>query len=627
MIQEHAYAPGGQYGHAKAPQSMLLSINMFPPNISIRFRLKVSRALELSKTKMEDVMKRIFSALLVWSLGASAAPADFPICVPPAVSNIGLSLMLSNSIPNDNPTWRREFVMISDDLADALGIEAGDIEDEEVDEPNPQIRVRIQSAPAASGITNNSAVFTVVGINPDNSKKIWVYRQDAALDKDSGEYKLLGTSGNGSVYAAEDEDAPLGVLDEVVVRADRIPVSRTTFTSAYGFQTVTNHYRDPSASQRYSETAVARFSDRMLVMAPHGGDIETDTSTQANDFAAALQLRDGTLANVWNVEGRWGSSQTFARWHITATSIDVASYPGLANLIPNDADDKFDWAVAFHGFSDDEVDCPGTDDHPPFYQIVLGGSAARELKCAIAQSIYEALDGILRAEAIAIDIRGGGNIDIPDACGRYVSIDGDSGPDGDNIVNRLAANGGIQLEQSKALRDDEELRDLVAAAVADGLVDYEADPDGYCAAFPLPLETSPRGLATRCPSGRPPAAFLRSPPRRLRYANAHDAKTLDPARLGRPGGGVALDSQALLAALAGWNRRAAGRRAGPPGDGGDRRRGLAADRGGGLLLPRQAPPPVGPRARLPAADGGRRGGLARPRHPPGHRRDRRPAGR
>lgn len=423
-------------------------------------------------------MKRIFSALLVWSLGASAAPADFPICVPPAVSNIGLSLM----VPNDNPKFRREFVMISDDLADALGIEAGDIEDEEVDEPNPQIRVRIQSAPAISGITNNSAVFTVVGINPDSSKKIWVYRQDAALDKDSGEYKLLGTSGNGNVYAAEDEDAPLGVLDEVVVRADRIPVSRTTFTSAYGFQTVTHHYCDPSALQRYSETAVARFSDRMLVMAPHGGDIETDTSAQANEFADALEDRDGTLANVWNVEGRWGSSQTFARWHITATSIDVASYPGLANLIPDDADDKFDWAVAFHGFSDDEVDCPGTEEHPPFYQIVLGGSAARELKCAIAQSIYEALE-IPRPEAVAIDIRGGGDIHIPDACGREVAHEGDSGLDGDNIVNRLAANGGIQLEQSKALRDDEELRDLVAAAVADGIVDYEDDPDGNCDPF------------------------------------------------------------------------------------------------------------------------------------------------
>ncbi len=74
--------------------------------------------------------------------------------------------------------------------------------------------------------------------------------------------------------------------------------------------------------------------DRMLAMSPHGGNIETDTSDQVALFATTLEGSNGTPVNTWNLEGSWGDGQTFPRWHITSTMIEIASYPGLTKLLP-----------------------------------------------------------------------------------------------------------------------------------------------------------------------------------------------------------------------------------------------------------------------------------------------------
>ncbi len=146
--------------------------------------------------------------------------------------------------------------------------------------------------------------------------------------------------------------------------------------------------------------------------------------------------------------------------------------------------------MAFHGFggSSSKAACnsgPTAGTPSYLYQIILGGSAEKNLKCAIAKSIDAALTTAGRPDVIAIDIRDAtGNTDIPDACGRVVTITDFSGTHEDNIVNRVASLGGIQLEQSKVLRDDTgspTLPNLVADAVADGFADYAADSlTNYC---------------------------------------------------------------------------------------------------------------------------------------------------
>jgi phage replication-related protein YjqB (UPF0714/DUF867 family) len=377
-------------------------------------------------------------------------------CVPtlPSVDNISVSLL---AWVNDDIT-RREFAQISDDLATSLGISAGDI-DADPEAPNPQIRVRIQSTPAGSGITSNNAIFTVVGINatpPGTDLRIWVYGQKSGSDKNSGQFKLFTTAAGTPVYATPDSAPNDGILDNILVRAFSVPVSSSAFTNT-----------------------------RVVAFAPHGGNIETGTSPQAYTFATTLESLNSTPVNVWNLEGKWGNNQTFERWHATSTSIDIASYPGLTGLLP--AGGQFERAISFHGFSGNtSLAACSSGPHAPnprlLYQVIIGGGAVRNLKCAIAKSLDDAMVAAGRTDDIGIAIRdGAGNINIPDNCGRNVSQSGLDGTHDDNIVNRLASEGGIQLEQSKVLRDDATLANLMATAAADGFADFMADDaTDYC---------------------------------------------------------------------------------------------------------------------------------------------------
>jgi phage replication-related protein YjqB (UPF0714/DUF867 family) len=424
-------------------------------------------------------MKYRFIALLASALCPGVAAPAFAACVPTLSSadNVSISFLAADSDEIHN----REFAEISDDLATALGIAAGDV-DADDEAPNPQIRVRVQSAPGTSGVASSNAIFTVVAIvtTPDTANRLWVHEQAAANDKESGEFKLLGINSTGGVYDALDTTPADGILDAVVARAFTVPVSSSAFTNSSGTTTTTTYYCEPSTSMSYLEKAAREADDRIVALAPHGGNIEAPTSSQANRFATKLESLNATPVNVWNLEGKWGGEQTFQRWHVTATSIDVASYPGLAGLLPGDGD--FDRAVAFHGFKGTTslTACssgPAAGTPSYLYQIILGGGAERNLKCAIAQSIKAA------STAIAIDIRdeAEGDMDVADACGRVVTITDYGGTHEDNIVNRLAAQGGIQLEQSKVLRDDLVLPNLVADAVAGGFADYAADDTtDYC---------------------------------------------------------------------------------------------------------------------------------------------------
>lgn len=424
-------------------------------------------------------IRRSFLALLLAS--SLSAPA-FAQCTPTLTSVDGV--LVSIMTPVTDELARREFAEISDDLATDLGITAGDI-DADPEAPNPQIRVRIQTSPNNSGISSNNAVFTVTAIRTvsGTDRRIWIYDQNSGSDKNSGEFKIFATS-TGSLYAHADANAD-DIVDDVTLRAYTIPVSSTSFTNSAGTTTVTTHYCEPSTSQNYLEIASREADDQVVVLAPHGGNIETGTSLQVTRFAAELETINSTPVNVWNIEGKWGNNQTFERWHITSTSLDTASYPGLADLLP--AGGTFDFAVSFHGFggtsSSNCVTGTYASTSRTFYQIILGGGAERNLKCAIALAIGDEMVAASRTDDIAIAIRDDveGDLSVVDYCGRSVSQSGLSGTHVDNIVNRLAAVGGIQLEQSKTVRDDATLRNLVADGVAEGLADFMADDTvDYC---------------------------------------------------------------------------------------------------------------------------------------------------
>ncbi len=233
-------------------------------------------------------------------------------------------------------THNREFAQISDDLAAALGIAAGDVDSLDPEAPNPQIRVRIQSAPVGSGVTSSNAVFTVVAIvdSPlETANRLWVHAQRVPGSTRNPGGSSCSASTPPAAYAALDTTPNDGYLDAVVARAFTVPVSSSAFTN-----TERRHDDDHLLLRAVHLDALpreggprSRRPDRgaLSPWRQHRGP----TSTQAQRFATTLESLNSTPVNVWNLEGKWGGEQTFQRWHVTATSIDVASYPGLTGLL------------------------------------------------------------------------------------------------------------------------------------------------------------------------------------------------------------------------------------------------------------------------------------------------------
>jgi phage replication-related protein YjqB (UPF0714/DUF867 family) len=162
----------------------------------------------------------------------------------------------------------------------------------------------------------------------------------------------------------------------------------------------------------------------LIAIAPHGGDIEPHTDTQAELVASALS------ANCWRCKG-WHHRGAKRHWHITSTEINEASFPLLATAMTS----RFTYAVAFHGMEDPA--------------IIIGGTAPATLKHEIKGAIEVATSG----SHIKVSVAEPGDV-----------FDGD---DPNNIVNRLTVGGanGIQIEQGARARSQFGL--AIAAAVVD----------------------------------------------------------------------------------------------------------------------------------------------------------------
>ncbi len=226
-----------------------------------------------------------------------------------------------------------------------------------------------------------------------------------------------------TISECRDED------EELVVRAG-LRGRRRLGTDDEFAAVVSTPAADPTLSDAVAEERgefVERLDDdgaqrALIVLAPHGGDIERHTDEQADRVVA--YLADFGVSS-WRCKG-WrarradGTGGAFECWHITSTDLAQASFPGLASVI----DRGFNHAVAFHGFDECEV--------------LIGGSAPvavkEQIRCAIARAI--AGSGITVRVATPEDHYGG--------------------DDERNIVNRLSRGGvgGVQLEQSLPARRD-----------------------------------------------------------------------------------------------------------------------------------------------------------------------------
>jgi len=180
---------------------------------------------------------------------------------------------------------------------------------------------------------------------------------------------------------------------------------------------------------------------KLIVLAPHGGNIEPGTDVEAELVANQF----GDRASLWLCKG-FSSSKTdghsnkdaHERWHITSTQISEKSFPKLNTIIGGNP--TFEYSIAFHGWTEDSI-CVGGNPHNP----------DADLKCDIRSAIMKALEGANSDIKVHVSPCPNGN------------FNGDSP---DNIVNRLGTNS-IQIEQSRDARDNfyKEIAQAVAGVI------------------------------------------------------------------------------------------------------------------------------------------------------------------
>lgn len=350
-----------------------------------------------------------------------------------ALTTIGLvSLIALTTAPTDS-TARREHAAITQDVASQLGIAAP------LHEPFPQVRVAVTGP---SGSVGNTANFTVVSILA-GTNQVAVFpssTSSGALQTDGGIYKLLGSN-----------TLPSGTLVRLWNQA---PSSTSLDGAAFGAS-----FTEPMADKSFKET-VETGTAKLLIFAPHGGSIELKTSVELATAKSRL-IALGTTPAVWDAQGIWGNNQTYQRWHITSGDINPASFPGLDHLVARYS--TFPHALAFHGFSWNETSASFKEG------IVIGGRASLADKLAVKAAI-EAEVGTGVISFYVADGSGDHSFPGPDGdLAAFPDLAELRGVSADNIVNRLSPAGGIQIEQSRGVRETTLLATGVATGAANAL--------------------------------------------------------------------------------------------------------------------------------------------------------------
>lgn len=165
----------------------------------------------------------------------------------------------------------------------------------------------------------------------------------------------------------------------------------------------------------------------MLIMAPHGGVIESYTDELALRFYDGLVTTNSKDASLWYCIGHQDAIGAFDAWHITSTDINEANFGYLNDLSGR----TYSYAVTVHGYSGSE--------------ILVGGGAPTSLK----EDVKDALDALSLGVTVTV-------VGVGDDYG---------GTDPDNIVNRYSS-AGVQLELPFSVRSSN------WQDVADALADF-----------------------------------------------------------------------------------------------------------------------------------------------------------
>lgn len=213
----------------------------------------------------------------------------------------------------------------------------------------------------------------------------------------------------------------------------------------------------------------------VVVLAPHGGQMELRTDRQANTHFYD-QLPAGQVTS-WKANGYNDSDDdddgqnddigASDHWHITATQLRPTGFHHLSGV----TDRRFKYPVAFHGYT-------STRDKKPFHrwEVLVGGRESALFRREIAEMITL---GARNPSTLATTITGVWQ-NLPD------DLDGSSEA---NLVNWIGTTGkGLQLEQSSEARNlgestADDLSDEIARAV--GVV-YRCLVDSPHRAFTAP---------------------------------------------------------------------------------------------------------------------------------------------
>jgi len=121
-------------------------------------------------------------------------------------------------------------------------------------------------------------------------------------------------------------------------------------TGKINAQVTTDGLTDAEAEARseFIENVTDNGDDRkLIVIVPHGGNIENYTDEQAEHVVQKLSSK---YVSTWICKGFKEGGGAFNRWHITSTDISEESCPKLKAIMTRG---KFEYSVAFHGSADD----------------------------------------------------------------------------------------------------------------------------------------------------------------------------------------------------------------------------------------------------------------------------------
>jgi phage replication-related protein YjqB (UPF0714/DUF867 family) len=209
---------------------------------------------------------------------------------------------------------------------------------------------------------------------------------------------------------------------------DRLELSNTNdFDGKVNAQVTAAGLTDAEAEA--SSEFIENLSDNghnngLIVIAPHGGNIEKYTDEQAEHVGQKLSSE---YVSEWNCKGFKKGGGAFDRWHITSTEINEESFPKLKTIMRR----HFEYSVAFHGWGEKS--------------ICIGGTMPSDLISKIKNAIIKVVP-----DSIEVKV---------DGC-----PEGFNGNNPENIVNRLSTKS-LQIEQS------EEARKCYGIDIADAIAD------------------------------------------------------------------------------------------------------------------------------------------------------------